>query len=115
MKLFDKAYNQILNEIPYVDYINKFDLEIENKQDVEKFLYFLSEILEGNLKQDKYNNKIQLTTDNDKKFFITSVLNDLIIDKWVKKQAPDDQNKIKEFFKTAIVKFSKTKPRSQYY
>lgn len=112
---FDNIVNNLLNEIPYINYINKFDFELEKRQDVNMFLQFLLELFNGEEKIDKYDNRIKLSTPEEKKFFMNSLLSDPIIVNWVKKQDLESSKKIKDFFKGLISKISEKKPRSQYF
>ena len=112
---FNKVVNNILNEIPYIDYISKFDLELETKQNVDEFLKYLGDIISGEQRTDKYNNSINLTSDEEKRFFIGNIINDGILKKWISRQSTEDQAKIRDFFKSATLKFATKKPRSQYF
>jgi len=114
MNQFNRYVAQILNEAPYVDYINKFDLEIEIRQNVKEFLRFLKGIFDGNPETDKYSNTITVQTPEEKRYFLNSVLNDPMFRTWVNKQSQEDKKIISDFFKIIAAQISIKKPRSAY-
>jgi len=114
MKLFNEAVEQILTEYPYIEYINRFDLELETKRDANVILQFLKDIFDGEPKQDKYNNVISLQTDVEKRHFLNGLINDKMFNMFLKK-LPEGTEQIENFLKTISIKISEKKPRSQYY
>jgi hypothetical protein len=111
---FDLQVKKLLNEIPYVDYISKFDLEIEIRQDVREFLKFLKGIFNGKTETDKHNNTVTLQTPEEKKYFLSSIMSDPILKNWVNKQTPEDKKLISQFFKLINAQIAIIKPRSAY-
>jgi hypothetical protein len=114
MQDFNATVNNLLNEYPYIQYINVFDLELENKRDPLEIMQFLNDIFNGETKQDKYKNVISLQSDSEKRYFLTELLNDKMFSMFIKK-LPDGGKQVVDFLKTTSIKISEKKPRSQYY
>ena len=115
MNQFDLHVEKLLNEIPYVDYISKFDLEIEIRQDVREFLRFIKGIFDGNSETDKHNNTISLQTPEEKRYFLSSLMSDQIFKNWVNKQTPEDKKMVGDFLKLINAQIAIRKPRSAYF
>jgi hypothetical protein len=111
---FDQHVERLLNEIPYVDYISKFDLEIEVRQNVREFLGFIKGIFDGNPETDKHNNTIALQTSEEKRYFLNSIMSDPIFKGWVNKQTPEDKKLVGDFLKLINAQIAIRKPRSAY-
>ena len=114
MQDFNSTVNNLLNEYPYIQYINVFDLELENKQDPQVIMQFLNDIFDGETKKDKYCNVISLQSDSEKRYFLTELINDKMFKMFIKK-LPNGGQQVEDFLKTISVKVSEKKPRSQYY
>ena len=114
MNQFDQHVERLLNEIPYVDYISKFDLEIEVRQNVKEFLGFIKGIFDGNPETDKHSNTIALQTPEEKGYFLNSIMSDPIFKGWVNKQTPEDKKLIGDFLKLINAQIAIRKPRSAY-
>lgn len=115
MDVFEANVRKLLSEIPYVDYIGKFDLEIEIRQDVREFLNFLNDTISGKTQEDKHGNVITLQTMEEKKFFVNNILQDQIFKNWVNRQTPANKKMLGDFFKIIGAKLAIMKPRSAYY
>ncbi len=114
MGMFETRVNELLSEVPYIEYISNFDLEIEKRNDVRELLMFLNSIFEGQEQTDKYNNVIKLSTPKEKMFFLSNLKEDPTLKKWILRQNSQDQEKINQFFKILVAKFYIAKPRSAY-
>jgi hypothetical protein len=111
---FDVTVNKLLTEIPYIEYINSFDIQLETRKNVDSLMEFLSELFNGKEFTDKYNNSIKLDTDESKKFFVNNLYKDPIFTQWIKRQSEEDRNKLKEFIRAIYFNLSTKKPRSHY-
>jgi len=114
MNMFGKKVNELLNEVPYIEYISNFDIEIEKRNDVREFLIFLNNMFNGQEQTDKYNNTIQLQTPKEKMFFLTNLKEDPLLKNWVQRQNDSDREKINQFFKLLAAKLNMARPRSAY-
>jgi hypothetical protein len=114
MQDFNSTVISLLNEYPYIQYINVFDLELENKRDPQVIMQFLNDIFNGETKKDKYDNVILLQSDSEKRYFLTELLNDKMFNMFIKK-LPGGGQQVEDFLKTISIKISDKKPRSQYY
>lgn len=115
MNSFNNTVNQFLIEYPYIEYINRFDLELETKRDIQTLMNYLNDIFTGETKQDKYNNVISLQNDSEKRHFLNGILNDNMFKLYLKKLPEQESNTLQEFLKTISLKITERKPRSQYY
>jgi len=115
MNQFDLLVEKLLKEIPYIDYINQFDLEIETRNNVKDFLRFLDGIFNGKTETDKYGNSITLSKPEDRGHFLANLKNDPMLKKWADRQNENDKRVINDFFKIVNAKLAIKKPRSAYY
>lgn len=110
MNEFDNYVDSLLMELPYVDYISKFDFRLEDKQDVNEFIESLKNVLNGGEERDNKGNLLYFENPEQKLFFLKNLFKDPIIRRWMTSLPNDESKKIKDFLKHII-----TPARSQYY
>ena len=84
-----------INEMPYINYSkNKvFDLELE-KFKSEEMITYITDILNGTPRKDKYGNLIKLNSKNDRIDFVESMTKDLAFVNIVKSKLNPNELKL---------------------
>jgi len=99
---FDETINDLLCEMPYVNFMGVFDFELEKRQSVDKFLKYLKHILDGNEVTDKYNNKILVNDQQEKVYFLKSLMTEPVIKKWLDRQTPREKQMVNAYIDSVI-------------
>ena len=92
-----KSWKQKLLEMPHVDYgkdHDLFDLEVETFKDMESFLQYLDDILDGKVKKDKYGDVINLKSRKDKLEFIQSLKENPVFQALVKHKLSSNERRL---------------------
>ena len=96
MKPYKREFTK-LEEMPHINYGKDhelFDLELETFKDIEGFLKYLDDILEGKPKKDKYGNVINLKARNDKIEFIRSLKDNPMFSTFVKHKLSNNEKRL---------------------
>lgn len=84
-----------LTEMPHINYgKNVFDLEIESFRSVHDFIEYLEDILDGEIKVDKYGNEINLKDRKNKIAFIKGITENEMFQKYIQLKMSDTEKRL---------------------
>ena len=92
-----KRWKQKLQEMLHISYDNNhetFDLEVETFKDMESFLQYLDDILDGKIKKDKYGDVINLKSRKDKIDFIQNLKENPMFQALVKHKLSNNEKRL---------------------
>ena len=96
MKPYKREFTK-LEEMPHIDYGKDhelFDLELQTFKDIENFLKYLDDIIDGKAKKDKYGNVISLKSRRHRIEFIRSLKDNPMFSAFVKHKLSNNEKRL---------------------